>query len=511
MSNTGEALQGIRLRYDETCIHQEDYEPLERTKPMSSLLGMMALTGVTKSSDIGKNGPSIASRMVRSEKDGRENNQGLFDVYFGRDAHIVARFLAPMYPELAKATVKKTFETMGTKDNYINPVYPYDQQQIGKAVHEYRDPTDPHAVRLTEEFDWGWPYYGAVDTTSKNIITTGLILDIEKNSSFLDETYIDRDGNEHSNLYGLEQNIDWLCSRMDLNTEGLVESLWDNFKHHPNQTWADSPEAFYHADGSWAEHHPEKGYGVAAVEQQAEAYDALLIGAQVAEQQGDIHKASTLRTRAARLQRVVLDIFWVADETKFGGFFAQGTDRDGEGNLRPLAVRSSDMGNMLNSNILMPTGDPVLDKELAFKRDAIVDNLFSPEMLCPSGIRTKSTDSARYDDHRYHGGTSWNWVTVFIADGLEKHGKSEEAKILKCCVLDTVNTTMMLGEYNSGSADPTQRIVNRTVKVRSSTNMFEGGEYTISQPAQELQAWTAAAVLKIKHENNPFKKKTMLY
>jgi len=501
---SSESLNGVHLRADEKLVSVTEYVPPERNRPMSSLLAMSALTGVSSSREIGMNGPSNASNTVKTASENEPGHQGKYDVFFVRDAHVVAGFLAELYPALARSTVITTMESMGTRDNYITPVHPFDEQEIGKPAHEVRESSDPIARDLTESKDWGWPYYGAVDTASKNIITIGKILESDQDTSFLREEYKDRDGKVQTVGHGLELNARWLRERMDKNPEGLVESVWKNPKHHPNQTWADSTEAFYHADGSWAEHHPEKEYGRSAVEQQAEAYDALLIAAHVFELQGDLDKAGDMRQRAARLQRVVLDVFWVEDQTKFGGYFAQGTDRDSEGRLRPLAVRSSDMGNVLNSNLLMPTGDQVLDEELSTKRDAIIQNLFSSDMLGLSGIRTKSKDSARYDDDRYHGGDSWPWVSAYIADGLDKHGYFGLANELKKRVLETANATKMLGEFVSGSDDPTKRIITQAVTVESSTNPFEK-VYAVSQPAQEVQAWTAAAVLKIKCNNNPFK------
>lgn len=502
-------LHGVRLKPhlgESRVVSVEDYTPPELMRPKSALLAMRALTAVDCSADIGKNGPANASNSDEKQKG---PHQGHYDVFFPRDAHIVARFLATDYPALTRATVIESLRHMGKVDNYSSPTHPYDEQEVGKIPHEIRSNDDEIAKRLTELKDWGWPYYGAVDTTGKNIIAIGNVLSHDDSDEFLDETYAEADGTSHTIREGLWANVDWLCKRMDMNPEGFVESLWQNKKHHPNQTWADSTEAFHHADGSWAQHHPEQNLGVAAIEQQAEAYDALLVAAEIAVFEGDDKKSEQLYDRALRLQRAVLDVFWVDDESKFGGYFAQGTDRDENGNPRPLAVRSSDMGNILNSNILLPIGDGELDDELARKRDAIIRNLFSSDMLSPSGIRTKSKDSLRYDDDRYHGGNSWPWVTAYIADGLIRHGFPGLADELNSRVLDTYIDTKMFGEFVSGSEDRSKRIIDQKVTVKSETNPFER-EYPISQPAQEVQAWTAAAVLKIKKANSPFAKPTLL-
>jgi hypothetical protein len=57
--------------------------------------------------------------------------------------------------------------------------------------------------------------------------------------------------------------------------------------------------------------------------------------------------------------------------------------------------------------------------------------------------------------------------------------------------------TGILGEYFSGSNDPHHRLVNQRVVVENRT-LATDPIYPISQLAQEIQAWTAAAVLAIK-------------
>src|SRR5690606_35785925 len=104
-----------------------------------------------------------------------------------------------------------------------------------------------------------------------------------------------------------------------------------------------------------------------------------------------------LLARAAKLRHTVLSNFWIVDKNHYGGYFARGTDRTTRGKLHPLAVRSSDMGHVLNSKLLDGS-----DPDIVSKREAVIKNLFSPEMLCPSGIRTVASDSIRYYEDKYH-------------------------------------------------------------------------------------------------------------
>lgn len=498
--------RGVTILPDETFLGVEIYQPPTHDKPLSTLKAMMGLTAVSHSLDIGESGPSNASNALEVEGEKHET-QGKYDVFFPRDAHVVAGILGEWYPKLLRSTVVASFEKMGVKDNYTHPVAPYDEQEIGKIPHEIRDADDPIAQELTENKNWGWPYYGAVDTTGKNIISlTRYIEESDEGLEFLKTEYVGLDEKSHTIKEGLDANIQWLLRRMSLNPEGLIESLSKNPKHHPNQTWADSPEAFHHKDGTWPNHQPDKNRGVAAVEQQAEAYQALKHASALYDRLGDVKTAQLLSDRAKTLRSVVLDTFWVEDDSKHGGYFAQGTDRDDDGNLRPLETMSSDMGLLLDREILEDDpDDQVLTSEIRRKRTAVMKNLLSDEMLSPSGIRTKSTSSVRYGDDRYHGGASWPWVTYITARGFGKFDDYKSAKLLKDLVLESYIDSKLLGEYYSGSNDEKRRIIVEKVKVKNPSIIFEP-VYAVGQPAQEVQAWTTAAVLAIKKENNPFKK-----
>ncbi len=495
----------LRLQPDEELVAVENIISRPPDRHLSVLRAIMGLAAASTPQEIGSHGPSNAANVI-------EHNQAiaeldLYGVFFPRDAHVVASFLFARYPALARATVRESLRSTGVRDN-LESTGLRDEQELWKVPHEIRNgDTDPIARRLADEKDWGWPYYGAVDTTPKNVKAIAeLALDEESGGlTFLQESYTGLDNQEHSIEEALQGHIGWIRKRMGLNPEGLVESLWMNPKHHANQTWVDSPDSFFHADGSWAQHHPEKGWGVASVELQAEVYDALIGTAAVyrkliATAEGPRKQfleteIVDLDARAARLRAVVLDKFWVEDPDHYGGFFARGTDRSEDGNLRPLAIRTSDMGHLLNSGIL--DGD---DPEVVRKREAVIRNLFSPEMLCPSGIRTLSTDSVRYWEDRYHDGTSWPWVTYYIALGMQRHGYYGLSYDLKQRAWSVYDSTKILPEYASGSDDPTKRLITKKVTVRFSPPIAGIELQAIGQPPQEIQAWTAAAILAMKYE-----------
>ncbi len=491
-------LTGITLMPDETLVNVEPFELNKEKVAFSAIQSIERLTGAHKFKDIGYYGPSNASNSAKDGDDGKEVHRGLYDVFFPRDALVVAQILFDEIPQLTHATILSALEGIGLMDNYSNPTYPFDEQEVGKIPHELRAPDDPIAVELTKKKEWGWPYYGAVDTTGKNIIAIARYVGYpDEGTAFLRETFTARDGVERTVKQGLDMNVSWLTGRMDLNPEGLVESLFKNPKHHANQSWVDSPEAFHHADGSWAEHHPERNLGVAALEQQGEAYAALRSAAKLYEKLDETDKARDLNKRADNIRRVVLEKFWVDGAAHFGGYFGRGTDRDEDGNLRVLAVRSSDMGLFLNSGMLDDADDKELNKEIRFKREAVIQNLLSDEMMGLSGIRTLSSDSFRYSPDRYHNGTTWPWVSYMTAEGFRRYGYDAEADDLDNRVMGACEVTGVLGEYFSGSDDPRHRLVKQRVVVANPT-LTTDPVYPVSQPAQEVQAWTVAAVLAIK-------------
>lgn len=487
--------KGLRLSRDEkivAIVRADKVIAKKRQRAISPLLSIMKLTdGFTK--------PSKAATVTKENKGVAALN--LYDALFPRDAHIVAYFLRDLHPELTKATVLECLRYTGTRDNLRGPGLK-DEQEVGKVPHEIRDSThDSIAKELSEQKDWGWPYYGAVDTTGKNVNAITYLARQRGGLAFLKAAYTNLSGDRRTVEDGLRDHINWLRKRIDLNPEGLLEALWVNPKHHANQTWADSPDAFHHADGSWPTHYPNRNWGIASVELQAETYDALMNAADIykillkkAKGQREAYlkgEVDDLLARADKLKSAVLAHFWVNSSTHYGGYFARGTDRNSRGKLRPLAVRSSDMGHLLNSRLLDGT-----EQDVAFKREAIIKNLFSPEMLCPNGIRTLSSDSVRYYKDKYHNGTSWPWVTYYIALGLERHGYYGLARELEKRAMSLYKSTKLLPEYGSGSSDPSKRLVVDKIIISDPTAPEK--QYSICQPAQEVQAWTAAAVLGIK-------------
>jgi glycogen debranching enzyme len=497
-----EKVKGLNLRPEERIVSIDKKTFLPPSKHLSTLKAIENLTAAPRQQEIGKHGPSKAANVTK-EHSGQAVLK-LYDVFFLRDGAVVARFLKDRYPQLREATVLETVKFTGVRDN-LQPTGLMDLQEQGKAPHETRDPTtDKRAQELTRDYGWGWPYYGAIDTTGKNVLAIAEIALQPDKLKFLLEKYTGLDGEIHTIEDALHEHINWIRKRMQLNPDGLVESLQTNPKHHANDDWDDSPDSMHHADGQWPNYHPERNWGVASLRAQAEIYDALtrtidLYHTQTATTEGTKKafleaEIADLSKRATQLKEVILNKFWVEDPKHYGGFFARGTDRNNDGNLRPMAIRTASMGLLLNTGIL--DGD---DPEVARKREAVIRNIFSPEMLCPSGIRTLSSDSVRYFEDSYHNGSSWPWVTYEIALGLQKHGYYGLSYELKKRAWSLYNETKILPEYGTGNDDPNQRLVNTKIVIEDPTITSEP-IHPISQWPQEIQAWTAAAILTMKQE-----------
>jgi glycogen debranching enzyme len=302
------------------------------------------------------------------------------------------------------------------------------------------------------------------------------------------QEYEGKDGSPSTIADSVTRATDWIISRLSDNTEGLLEHKAAIPKGLENQVWKDSWDAYFHKDGRIANH--EKG--VASIEVQRLAYDALLDAARLYETSiiAQPMYAAELRTSAERLRETIFKHFWTDDQ---GGYFVLGTDRDDGNTLRQLAVRTSNMGHTLHSNLLL--GD---EPHLKHIREAIVRQLFSPEMLAPYGIRTLASDEVRFRPGAYHNGSVWLWDTHFIAKGLRKHGYYQLADILSERLFEVINTTMSFPEFIRGDDSPAPTLNNKIVDVWDEKYQRPN---RIEQPPQEVQAWSVAAILALKHYN----------
>jgi glycogen debranching enzyme len=436
------------------------------------------LTDSKNIDEIGTNGPIIAA--ISSESNiATHNGQGLYNAVFGRDSLRVALDLIKHFPKLASATILKLAELQGTVYNEPS------EEEPGRIPHEIRNSTDPIAIKMTKERGWSWPYYGSVDATPEFIRTISAYCKLsDQNIKFLSETYFDKEGKLQTVADALIRAVDWMLVRMKNNPEGLIEFQSPNKYGIENQAWKDSWDAYHHSDGTIANH----TRGIASIEVQTVSHDALLDAADLYDNEiiGKHDEARQLREKAAALSDKIFDIFWTDDK---GGYFVIGTDRDDNGELRQLKIRTSNMGHVLNSRVI--DGD---DEDHTQKRLSILKQLQSPEMLALGGIRTLASDEVRFREGAYHNGSVWIWDTHHIAKGARRHSDNPEfakfADDLDRRILDVVNTIEEFPEYIRGGNEIA--VNTRIIDVYDSK---AGRINRVEQPPQEVQAWTVAAIL----------------
>ena len=461
-----------RLLPGEVFQKVEDIPIHMPTEPPSSFRELLRLAQAKAKEEVGEFGPPVAALAL--ERPGQTISKELrkYEVLFGRDSLRVGIDLLPLFPKLLRTTIIALAELQGIVHHKGR------EEEPGRIIHEYRKPGDIIAAELTRERGWEWPYYASVDATPQFVRALYLYSrKTPEGEAIFEQTYRGLDGQIHNLGEAFRRAIDWILYRMSLNEEGLIEYKTTLPKGIENQVWRDSWDCYFHEDGTLA----NRKQGVASVEVQQLAYDALLEAAEVYEELFDEpKKAARLRTRASQLREQIIRLFWVDEK---GGYFALGTDRDGDGNLRQLKIRTSNMGHLLRSRLLE-------GEKYRHYREALVWQLFSPEMLNISGIRTLATDEVRFRPGAYHNGSVWLWDTYYCAEGLRYHGYYGLAANLADRIHMVINVTQKFPEYVRGDDDPHPNINPRTVDVWDET---AGRVNRIEQPPQEVQAWTVAA------------------
>jgi hypothetical protein len=468
----------------------EDYVP-GRPHPSSSR-ALLRLMHVGRLEDIGKRGPGDAALPLPEHRDLPEFT--LLEGLVGRDALYLGLNLYASFPRLLRTTVIRLAELQGIKHNIAN------EEEPGRIIHWAPDAQDAVARQISAVNHWEWPHYGAIDSTP--LFIRGVLRIAGDDPAFLDARFVGLDGQEHEMRHALEAAADWLEKRLESNAEGLLEFQMLQERGIWNQAWKDTPESYVHADGSYANH----SSGIASIEVQALAHDTLGdlaryytaqldSGAEPQDQDMGARLTSVI-SKAQRLKDRVLDAFWLEDER--GGYFALGTDRDQDGRLRPLAVRTSNMGHAIH----LVDGD---DPELSRRRVALVETLFSEEMLDRNGIRTLSSHEKRFVPFSYHCGSVWAWDNQVIANELRQAGYPALARDLERRTWRVVDTLGFFVEFVPGNngIGPSDLTITKVVDVYDGEREHFSNCYRIEKPAQEIQAWTVEAVRSLKQANRP--------
>jgi glycogen debranching enzyme len=453
------------------------------TKLPSAVTEIKRLTLAPTIHQLGEFGPSIAS--ISTEENKQLESLTKYEVVHGRDALQTALHIHKQHPKLLAATIVSLAEKQGLEDEPYTTGQPFRQEEAGKIMLLSREPEDPVGKRFSEKLGWGWPFYGSIDATPLFISAIATYA-FEHDPTFFQTTYSDLKGNQKTIKDAFDLSVKWLLARTDENPEQLLE-----FHNKPdkggilNQAWKDSAGAYIHADGSWANH----AAGIASVEVQGLAYDAYVNAARVYGGINEDELAQMLQARAAELRQTVLETFWVEDER--GGYFVLGTDRDDAGQLRQMQVRTSNMGQLLKTNLLK--GD---EPDIQSKVRSVVRTLCSPEMLSPNGLRTLSNREVAFRKRGYHVGNVWLWDNDAAGDGMANHGYYGLARYFWRCSLINIYKHKMFPEFVPGGDDADEKLNEREVYVYDHKHQIL---HLFEQLPQHIQAWSVSSGLATKY------------
>jgi len=493
-----------QLAPDEIVVRVKDINLPERTVPPSTFKTFMKLARVATLAQMGDNGPAIAALGGEDESDAAQNR---FVAPHIRDAILTAKLRVRRrnteggiesrlrFPKLMRATLMHTAEEGGIIDEQFDPHRPFRQEKPGKAMLVNFGIRTPGGRKFSRYAGWGFPVFVSVDAAPLFISETADYV-TEEEPGFLSEPYTARDGLEHPMGQFLDLAVERLLDDLNQSKDGFLE--FKNLdprddKGMLNQAWADSAGAYVHKDGEWANHKD----GIAAVEVQGYAYDALIKAAGLyREKFQEPDKAAILEQRAAKLKRDFLDKFFITDER--GTYAAMGRDYDDAGRPRNLEVRHANMGLLLETGILDGDGP-----EIAAKRQAVIDTILSHGMLTKFGVRTLDKYEAAYRPGGDHVGQIWPHINEAIARGLIKHGYLGSGRYLRQANMEIYLESCATPEYIRGDSQET--VMDNPQMIAVLNKKYSQRPFMFEIPGQRLQAWGNEAVLAAKYDYSGIK------
>jgi glycogen debranching enzyme len=214
-------------------------------------------------------------------------------------------------------------------------------------------------------------------------------------------------------LPSVEEALRWCDAQGETDGDGFLLYTPDAPPGLRNQGWKDSEDAIAFADGALAEG------PIAVAEAQAYLYAAKRGMVRVYRDLGRDGEADRLEVAAHRLKVRFNDRFWIPSR----GYYAMALD----GEKRPVDGLGSNIGHALYCGL-------VDDGRAA----QVAERLLSEEMYSGWGLRTLSTEMARYHPESYHNGSVWPHDTMLFALGLARYGFSAEAREVAVDLLDAV-------------------------------------------------------------------------
>jgi glycogen debranching enzyme len=311
-----------------------------------------------------------------------------FSAPFGRDALITAYQLLWVDPALTRGVLSFLAATQATTTD------PEREAEPGKILHEQRS----GELATLGEVPFR-QYYGSIDATPLFVVLAGEYL-----ASTADLDFV------RSIWPNIEAAIDWIDRFGDSDGDGFIEYQGSE-RGLVQQGWKDSHDAVFHADGSMA---PPP---IALCEVQGYVYWAKRRAAEMASALGSYDRSDELSKQAVALRDAFEHAFW-SDEI---GMYALALD----GSKKPCAVRSSNAGHCLTSQI---AGED--------RAELVASALLSDQFFSGWGIRTLGTGEARYGPITYHNGSVWPHDNALIAQGLANYGHDGAVHRILSALLD---------------------------------------------------------------------------
>ena len=307
-----------------------------------------------------------------------------FSCPFGRDGLIACLEFLPWFPDVVRGALTFLAAHQGTK------VEPFTDEEPGKMLHEFRT----GELANLREIPY-IPYYGSIDVTPLFLIT------LEKYIRWTNDIYL---------LRQLWPNAvaaaKWLTDFGDRDGDSFIEYHKASDKGLVNQGWKDAWDSISHADGRLA------AGPIALCEVQGYAFAAYRAMSYLAGRLGKQQDAKRWEQQAVILQEQFLRRFWWEEQQTF--YLAL------DGAKEPCGVVSSNAGQCLWTGIVP---DSYAQKVIA--------RLMHDDMYSGWGIRTLSTQAARYNPMSYHNGSVWPHDTAMVGAGFAQYaGKAETATLL---------------------------------------------------------------------------------
>lgn len=303
-----------------------------------------------------------------------------YNTVFGRDGAITALETLWVAPDVAKGVLMYQAARQATE------VKPLQDAEPGKILHEVRTGEMAETGEIPFKL-----YYGSIDTTPLFIVLAGHYLKRTDDLVTIRAIW----GN-------ILQALEWIKTYGDMDGDGFVEYQRKAESGLANQGWKDSHDSVSHVNGELA------SFPIALCEVQGYVYDAKKQASYIAQRLGYTEMAEKLKKEAQELKERFNEVFW-DDEL---GTYVLALD----GHKQPCRVVSSNVGHLLYSGIATP--------ERAIQTANL---LMSDDMFTGWGVRTLSSNTARYNPMSYHNGSVWPHDTALTAYGFARYGLMEQS------------------------------------------------------------------------------------